>query len=116
MAGPFDDPFDSRRHGDVLVVSARVTKLDSMEAEALLEVVYGDDAAEVEKIVVDLRGVTYASSGTMSVLFRVSRSHRLRLCALDHGIEKLLHVMGFLHLIDCDRTLDDALAALAAPP
>ncbi len=64
---------------------------------------------------VDLSGVTYANSGTMTVLFRVSQSHRLRLCALEHSIEKLLHVMGFLHLLDCDRTLDAALAALAAP-
>ena len=107
------EPFDVAPRDGVLVVRARATKLGSMEAEALLEVIYGDAAGDLEQMVIDLTGVEYANSGTLSVLWRASQSHQLRLCGLGHEVEKLLHTMGFLHLLDCDRTLDASLAALA---
>ena len=89
---------------------ARGKKLGPMEAEALVDVVFDDDAHQ--QIVIDLTGVDWINSATMSVLWRVSQARELRLVGLSADVEKLLVTMGILQMLDCDPTLDAALAAL----
>jgi anti-anti-sigma regulatory factor len=106
------EPFDVTVHGGALVVRATPKKLGPMEAEALLDLVFDPDAEAHAQVVIDLTGVEWVNSATMSVLWRVSQSRTLRLVGLGREVEKLLLTMGILHLLDCDPTLDAALRAL----
>lgn len=112
MSEFLDQPFDVSVRGDVLVVRAIPRKLGPMEAEALVDVIFDPDAEEHAQVVIDLAGVEWVNSATMSVFWRAAQARELRLVGLSAEVEKLLLVMGILHLLDCDRTLDAALAAL----
>ena len=74
-----------------------------------------------EPVLLDASEMTYVNSAGMRTVLRlfkrVSRhGGRFAICGLADGIDRAFEVLGFDQIMDIHDSLEEALAALSAPP
>lgn len=103
------------KQGSLVIVSVtgRVDGFTAPDLEARLsEIVARGDA----RVLLDCKGMEYISSaGLRSVLIGARKCQqndgKLVICELQPDCESVMEVSGFMSIIECHKTRDDALAA-----
>lgn len=106
-------PFEVRELQGVLIVRARAASLKGLLAERLLEIVFDEFAGD--DVVLNLADVDYVDSATMAAVTRIASAKGLCIAALRPTVERMLHTMGLLNLVERRPTEAEALAALREP-
>jgi len=106
------------KQGDVLIAipNGRLDTNNSPEAEkAISENIENGDT----KIIIDFSKTDYISSAGLRVILITAKQLRQKsgtivLCNANEQIHEVLEISGFLSLVKCVATLDDALSEIAA--
>ena len=102
----------------ILTVTGRV---DAMTAGALETALNGLIADGSRKIILDLTGLVYISSGGLRVLLATAKKlhddkDRFALCGLSHEVQKIMRLAGFTSIFSIYTTAQEASAALKGSP
>jgi anti-sigma B factor antagonist len=109
---------NSERRGDALGIVTLVGEVDIYTAprfkECLLELLDGD----VERLIVDLSGVTFIDSTALGVLIggvrRVNAAGgSMALVVASRPVQRVLSITGLDRVFTIHESLEDAIAALA---
>ncbi|MEN6343023.1 MAG: STAS domain-containing protein [Methanospirillum sp.] len=100
----------------VLSVSGRV---DTATAPALEKALDGVIAGGARRVLIDLAGVPYISSGGLRVLLMTAKrlrqeGDRYALCSLASEVEKVMRLTGFSSILTIYPDRASALAAMSA--
>ncbi|MCU0723891.1 MAG: hypothetical protein MUC63_09810 [Planctomycetes bacterium] len=97
---------------DVLVISFGKEELKLQDAERIIEIVFDLETSwSIQKIVLDMNGVTYTNSTVISAIGRLADAKDLRVVNLHAKVQAILDTMGLLPFLEFAPDVDAAIAS-----
>lgn len=104
--------FQAKIDDTILLLKVLSKEFASREAEEYINIVFDRLRNLFDKIVVDIREVTYMNSAGISVLARTTSNMPTRIVGTSEAVRSVMDLMGLLPLLSLDATQEEALDAL----
>jgi anti-sigma B factor antagonist len=109
--------FESSQHQGVLVIRLIGNLKTTRENYAVLDQVRTKLAEGQQKVVIDLGGIGKIDSGGVGILASMVSSAddagaRLALACLPEKVERVIGIVGMLHVLNIHETVDEAVTSM----
>jgi anti-anti-sigma factor len=104
--------FRAKIEGEILLLKVLSKEFTNREAEEYATIVFEKLVGLFDKIVVDIREVTYMNSSGISVLARTASGMPLRIAGASANVRSVMDLMGLLPLLALDDTQEESLENL----
>jgi anti-anti-sigma factor len=106
--------FRAKIDNGILLVKVLSKEFTGREAEEYAGIVFEKLKDLYQKVVVDIREVTYMNSSGISVLARTATDAPMRIVGASENVRTVMDLMGLLPLLPLEDTQDEALSSLEA--
>jgi len=96
---------------EVLLIRFAKEELKLQDAERIIEIVFDlEESWSIQKVILDMAGVTYTNSTVISAIGRLADAKDLRIVSMHAKVQAIMDTMGLLPFLEFSPSVDEALA------